>query len=71
MTLVGNVVASADRWSSASGQEKDLALAAGSAVFELSLTFSVGGMLLLFGTTVWIAWLGLMMWRRSQAANAG
>jgi hypothetical protein len=62
-------------WASHSGDEKDLLLAAGNAVFELSLTFSVGGMLFLFGAAPvlygaamlqstehrgWIAWIGLL-----------
>jgi hypothetical protein len=62
-------------WASRSGDEKDLLLAAGTAVFELSLTFSVGGMLFLFGAAPvlygvamlrstehrgWIAWIGVL-----------
>ena len=62
-------------WASHSGDEKDLLLAAGTAVFELSLTFSVGGMLFLFGAAPvlygiamlrsteyrgWIAWIGVL-----------
>ena len=39
----------AHAWHSSEGRDKDLLLAAGNAVFELSLTFSVGGMLFLFG----------------------
>ena len=41
----------ADTWAGSSGAEKDLALAAGSAVFELSLTLFAGGMLFFFGAT--------------------
>jgi hypothetical protein len=62
-------------WDSHSGNEKDLLLAAGNAVFELSLTFSVGGMLFLFGAAPvlygvamlrstehrgWTAWIGVV-----------
>ena len=43
------VTSLAHAWQGAVGIEKDLLLAAGNAVFELSLTFSVGGMLFLFG----------------------
>jgi hypothetical protein len=43
------VTSLAHAWHGSSGGEKDLLLAAGNAVFELSLTFSVGGMLFLFG----------------------
>jgi hypothetical protein len=45
------VTSLAHAWESSSGPEKDLILAAGNAVFELSLTFSVGGMLFFFGLT--------------------
>ncbi|MET1084611.1 MAG: hypothetical protein ABWY12_16435 [Burkholderiales bacterium] len=43
------VTSLAHAWNSSAGGDKDLLLAAGNAVFELSLTFSVGGMLFLFG----------------------
>jgi len=69
------VTSMAHAWDSRSGNEKDLLLAAGNAVFELSLTFSVGGMLFLFGVTpvlygvamlggteyrAWTAWIGVL-----------
>jgi hypothetical protein len=41
------VTSLAHAWHGAVGVEKDLVLAAGNAVFEMSLTFSVGGMLFL------------------------
>lgn len=43
------VTSLAHAWHGSAGVEKDLLLAGGNAVFELSLTFSVGGMLFLFG----------------------
>ncbi len=43
------VTSLAHAWNTSAGADKDLLLAAGNAVFELSLTFSVGGMLFLFG----------------------
>ncbi len=43
------VASLAHAWQGSVGGEKDLLLAAGTAVFQLSLTFSVGGMLFLFG----------------------
>jgi hypothetical protein len=70
-------------WASHSGDEKDLVLAAGNAVFELSLTFSVGGMLFLFGVAPllygvamlrstehrgWIAWIGILFGLIGSAA---
>ena len=82
LTEATAVVAAADRWALASGQEKELALSAGSAVFELSLTFSVGGMLLLFGLTpllygiailvgrdypAWLGWAGALFGSASVA----
>lgn len=45
------VAAVADQWATVTGAEQDMALAAGSALFELSLAFSVGAMLFLFGAT--------------------
>jgi len=62
-------------WDSHTGDEKDLLLAAGNAVFEVSLTFSVGGMAFLFGAApvlygvamlrsaeyrAWTAWVGVL-----------
>jgi len=73
LTEATAVPALAEQWSNGSGPEKDLALAAGSAIFELSLTFSIGGMLFLFGLAPvlygvailtshsyrpWLGWLG-------------
>ena len=49
LTEATAVPALVDRWLNSSGPERDLALAAGSAIFELSLTFSIGGMVFLFG----------------------
>jgi hypothetical protein len=69
------VTSIAHAWDSSSGNERDLLVAAGNAVFELSLTFSVGGMLFLFGATpvlygvamlgsteyrAWTAWIGVL-----------
>ena len=51
-------------WASHSGDEKALLLAAGTAVFELSLTFSVGGMLFLFGAVPVL--YGVAMWRSTE-----
>lgn len=41
----------ADQWATATGTGQDMALGAGSALLELSLVFSVGAMLFLFGAT--------------------
>jgi len=41
----------ADEWTTATGTARDVALAAGGALFELSLVFGAGGMLFLFGAT--------------------
>ncbi len=69
------VTALAHDWHAAGGADNDLLLAAGNAVFELSLTFSVGGMLFLFGAApvlygiailhgveypAWIGWIGVV-----------
>ena len=43
------VTSLARAWHTSEGGDKEMLLAAGNAVFELSLTFSVGGMLFLFG----------------------
>ena len=70
------VTSLAHAWKGSLGGEKDLLLAAGNAVFELSLTFSVGGMLFLFGAApvlygvamltssteygAWTGWIGVL-----------
>lgn len=69
------VTSLAHAWHSSGSGDKDLLLAAGNAVFELSLTFSVGGMLFLFGTVpvlygiamlrspeyrAWNGWIGVL-----------
>jgi hypothetical protein len=69
------VTSIARAWDGRTGEERDLLLAAGNAVFELSMTFSVGGMLFLFGAmpalygvamlrssehSVWAAWIGVL-----------
>ena len=69
------VTSLAHAWHGAVGVEKDLLLAAGNAVLELSLTFSVGGMLFLFGAApllygvailtsseygAWTGWIGVL-----------
>jgi hypothetical protein len=41
----------AETWAASSGTEKGLALAAGNALFEISLTLSTGAALVLFGAT--------------------
>ena len=41
----------ADQWTIATGTAREVALAAGSALYELSLVFGAGGMLFLFGAT--------------------
>jgi hypothetical protein len=68
------VTSLAHAWHSGGNGDKDLLLAAGNAVFELSLTFSVGGMLFLFGAApvlygvamlhsteyrAWTGWIGV------------
>lgn len=65
----------AHAWHGSEGRDKELLLAAGNAVFELSLTFSVGGMLFLFGAApilygiamlrgaeyrAWTGWVGVL-----------
>lgn len=74
----------ADQWATGTGAERDMALAAGSALFELSLVFSVGGILFLFGTTPllfgvamltgndysrWIGWVGMVFGSVALAAG--
>ncbi len=69
------VTSLAHAWNRSTGEDKELLLAAGNAVFELSLTFSVGGMLFLFGAAPvlygvamlhstryrpWTGWVGLV-----------
>ncbi|HZD72115.1 MAG TPA: hypothetical protein VFA45_25335 [Actinomycetes bacterium] len=69
------MAALADTWANGSGTERDVALAAGSAIVELSLTLSVGGMLFLFGAAPllfglamlnsddygpWLGWVGVL-----------
>jgi hypothetical protein len=69
------VTSLAHDWHAAGGTDKDLLLAAGNAVFELSLTFSVGGAFFLFGAApvlygvamlrgleyrAWIGWIGVL-----------
>jgi hypothetical protein len=78
------VTSLAHAWYSGS-EDKDLLLAAGNAVFELSLTFSVGGMLFLFGAApvlygvamlrsteyrAWTAWVGVVFGLIGFAAAA-
>jgi hypothetical protein len=58
------VTSLAHAWHAAGGGDKDLILAAGNAVFEMSLTFSVGGMLFLFGATPVL--YGIAMLRSTQ-----
>lgn len=74
----------ADQWATAAGTEQDMALAAGSVLFELSLVFSVGAMLFLFGATPmlfgvamltsddypsWIGWAGMIFGSVALAAG--
>jgi hypothetical protein len=74
LTEIVAISALADMWVSGSGTEKDLALAAASAVFQLSLTMGAGGALFLFGATPlfygvailksddyapWLGWIGV------------
>ena len=75
----------AHSWNRSSGTERDLLLAAGNALFELSLTFSVGGMLFLFGAApvlygvamlrgtehrAWAGWIGVLFGLVGLAAAA-
>lgn len=79
------VTSLAHSWNRSSGTERDLLLAAGNAVFELSLTFSVGGMLFLFGAApvlygvgilcsteyrAWTGWIGVLFGLVGLAAAA-
>lgn len=50
----------ADDWANNSGAQKDLALAAGSAIFQLSLTLSVGAVVFLFGATPVLYGVGML-----------
>lgn len=66
----------AETWVASSGNEKDLALAAGNALFQLSLALSAGAPLFLFGATPvlvglamlgsseypsWLGWVGVIL----------
>jgi hypothetical protein len=66
----------AETWATSAGPEKDLALAAGNALFEISLTLSTGAALVLFGAAPvlvgkailgsgqypsWLGWVGLIV----------
>ena len=74
----------ADTWANSSGVEKDLALAAGSAIFQLSLTLSAGAPLFLFGIVPalygvamlgsddyapWLGWVGVIFGSVSTVAS--
>jgi TM2 domain-containing membrane protein YozV len=74
----------ADRWANSSGTEKDLALASGSPLYELSLTFAAGGALFLVGLTPvlygvamlrsteyapWLGWAGVVFGAIGVAAG--
>lgn len=65
----------ADQWTTASGATREVTLAAGTALYELSLIFGAGGMLFLFGATPmlfgvailagkdhprWTGWFGML-----------
>ena len=69
------MAALADTWANGSGADRDVALAAGRAIVELSLTLSVGAMLFLFGAAPvlfglamltsddyasWLGWVGVI-----------
>lgn len=75
LTEVVALPALADTWANSSGVEKDLALAAGSVIFQLSLTLAAGAPLFLFGTAPllygvailgsddyarWLGWVGVI-----------
>jgi hypothetical protein len=66
----------AETWAASSGNEKDLALAAGNALFHLSLALAAGAPLFLFGATPvlvglamlgsieypsWLGWVGVIL----------
>ncbi len=74
----------ADQWATATGTEQAMALAAGSALLDLSLVFSVAAMLFLFGATPllfgvailtsddypnWIGWAGTIFGSIALAAG--
>jgi hypothetical protein len=58
------VTSLAEAWNRSAGGDKELLLAAGNAVFELSLTFSVGGMMFFFGAAP--ALYGIAMLQSSE-----
>jgi len=65
------VTSLAHAWQGSVGAEKDLLLAAGTAVFQLSLTFSVGGMLFLFGAAPVLYGVAMLTSRTEYGAWAG
>lgn len=84
VTEATGVAVVADQWATATGTEQDMALGAGRVLLELSLVFSVGAMLFLFGATPllfgvamvtsddypnWVGWAGLIFGSVALAAG--
>lgn len=63
------VTSLAHAWHASEGVNKDLLLAAGNAVFQLSLTFSVGGMLFLFGAAPMLYGIAMLRGADYRAAT--